>query len=359
MTKQDLVEFCARQNEDLSIVVRRLNDNGQGIILVIDDGRRLIGLITDGDVRRHVLAGHGLSGTAGDILREKEGSEFQQPVTVPPGTSATQILDVMTEKALRHIPVIDSEGRLADLILLSELTQDHSLPMRAVVMAGGFGKRLHPLTLDTPKPMLNVGDRPMLERTLDRLRNAGIRNVRFTLHHQAAKVTEHFGDGRKFGVDVDYVIEDKPMGTAGALSLMERPDETILVINGDIITDVNFREMLSFHKDHDAVMTVGVRHYEVEVPYGVVETDGVNVRALVEKPKLDFFVNAGIYLLEPSVYDYLPKSGNIDMPDLMTMLLTNDRSVINFPILEYWLDIGRPDDYEQAQNDFVNGRFGQ
>lgn len=359
MTNQDLTKFCVDPSMALSEVIKTINNNSQGAALVTGENNLLIGMITDGDIRRHILAGGNLSASASNLLAAKNQTAFEKPVTVSPETPQSKALELMQELNLRHIPVVNEAGQFVDLYLFNELTQEYALPMNAIVMAGGFGKRLRPITEHTPKPMLTIGDRPVIELTLDRLRNAGIRNVKFTLHHQAGKVTEHFGDGKKFGMDVDYVIEDQPLGTAGALRLIERPKETVLVINGDIITDVSFREMLAFHQDHQAMITVGARHYEVEVPYGVIETEGVSVRALVEKPRFDFFVNAGIYLLEPKVYDYLPESGRIDMPDLISSLLADQQRVINFPIFEYWLDIGKPDDYERAQNDFENGRFNR
>ena len=221
--------------------------------------------------------------------------------------------------------------------------------MSAVVMAGGFGTRLRPLTDHVPKPMLPVGDRPLLERTLERLRDAGIHSVSITTHYLADAIVGHFGDGHAFGLHLDYVAEDRPLGTAGALAQIGKFDGTLLVLNGDILTGVDFRDMLAFHRMHGADATVAVRRYEVPVPYGVVECEDGLVREVREKPSLHLLINAGMYLLEPAVRDYIPEGQCFDMPQLLQRLLRDQRRVVSFPVLEYWVDIGQPPDYAFAQ----------
>jgi NDP-sugar pyrophosphorylase family protein len=199
--------------------------------------------------------------------------------------------------------------------------------------------------------MLPVGDQPLLEIILKQLRQAGIRQVKLSLHHQSEKIAKHFGDGAEFGVDLSYLTEEKPMGTVGGLGLLEPPKETTLVMNGDLLTQVDFRAMLAFHREHQADLTVAVRAQNLTLPYGVIECDGPTVRGLKEKPVLNVFVNAGIYLLEPSVYLYIPQGERFDMTDLIQRLLTEGRPVVSFPIREYWLDIGGPEGYAQALED--------
>ena len=199
--------------------------------------------------------------------------------------------------------------------------------------------------------MLPVGDRPLMQRIVEQLRQAGIRRVNISTHYLPEKIIEHFGDGRDFGVTLNYVTEDRPLGTAGALSLMEMPNEPLLVINGDILTRVDFRAMLAYHREHEADLTVGVRQYDLRVPYGVVECEGPRVRQLREKPQISFLVNAGIYLLEPSVHCYIPNGQCFDMTDLIEKLLAEGQMVVSFPIVEYWLDVGQHEDYEKAQED--------
>lgn len=327
-----------------------------GIALLVDEERNLIGTVTDGDVRRAILDGVDLDAPVTILLRYHPGARWN-PTVAPVGTERDELLRLMQTESLRHIPLLDGEGRVVDLVLLSELVEQPRLPLSAVVMAGGYGIRLRPLTKNVPKPMLPVGDRPLMEWTIEQLRAIGIRHVNVTTHYKPEIIVEHFGDGRQFGVEINYVNEERPLGTAGALGLMEVPQEPLLVINGDILTELNFQAMFDFHQEHEANMTVGVRRYELQVPYGVVETKGVEISYLVEKPSFGFFVNAGIYLLEPTVHRYIPNGRRFDMTDLIERLLADGQKVVSFPIQEYWLDIGQHADYEQAQDDLRNGRI--
>ena len=223
-------------------------------------------------------------------------------------------------------------------------------------MAGGLGTRLMPLTEDLPKPMLPVGGRPLMEHIIEQLQQAGIRRVHVSTHYKPEKIIEHFGDGQAFGVDLNYVNEDLPLGTGGALGLISPPSETQLVINGDILTQIDFGAMLAFHQDNAASLTMAVRRYELQVPYGVIECDGARVTSLKEKPQVGVLVNAGVYLLEPSVYEFIPRGRSFNMTDLIWWLLDAGRTVISFPIREYWLDVGQHGDYAQAQDDMKNGK---
>jgi len=261
---------------------------------------------------------------------------------------------MMNKYTVRQIPLLDNTGRVVKMALLSDLVKEVQLPLTAVVMAGGYGNRLRPLTKDLPKPMLPVGDRPLLELIIEQLRQSGIQRVNITTHYRAEDIIKHFGDGKSFGVEIKYVTEDRPLGTAGALGLMEAPNEPLLVVNGDVLTRVDFRAMLVYHRENHADLTVAVRRYDWQMPYGIIECEGPRVRQVREKPLFGFLVNAGIYLLEPSVRHYIPK-GRFDMTDLIKRILKDGRPVVGFPIIEYWLDIGQPEDYEQAQKDIKNG----
>ena len=228
--------------------------------------------------------------------------------------------------------------------------------MKTIILAGGLGTRLAEYTETIPKPMVPIGGRPILEWVVDQLKAANVRDVVITTHFRPEKISEHFGNGEGFGIGISYANETEPRGTAGGLRLMDRPQHPILVINGDILTDLNFRDMINFHVEHDAEMSVAVRKYQTRVDYGVVETDGIKITGLAEKPTLDFFISAGIYVLEPSCFDHLPASGRFDMTDLIGNLIESNRNVISFPIREYWLDIGQRADYDKAVQD--NGNFG-
>ena len=338
-------------------VIEQLNRNRQGIVLIVDDDGRLVGTITDGDIRRAILDNEPQDQQAGRLLARKVDSRYAKPVTARAGSERQELLALMRKHVIRHVPLLDDDGRVVELATLESLLPNGWSPPKAVVMAGGFGKRLRPLTDNLPKPMLPVGGKPMLERTIDQLRQAGIRHVNISTHFQPEKIRDYFGNGERFGVDIEYVSEDRPLGTAGALGLMEAGDEPLLVINGDILTSVDFKAMHRYHREHQADLTVGVRQYDFIVPYGLVECDGPEVKKISEKPRFAFFVNAGIYLLEPGVRRFIPAGRHFDMTDLMTVLIENGRNVVSFPIMEYWLDVGRPADYEQAQEDLRDGKL--
>lgn len=330
----------------LAGALARLQEAGTGMLLLHAGDHRLFGVLTDGDVRRHILAGGTLNTPCGEIAS-------RSPVVAHPDLTPEQVLQLMDntrEYVINQLPVVAADGTIAGFWLRSDFVKA-TPPVSAVIMAGGFGTRLLPLTETTPKPMLPVGNRPLLERTIERLRAAGIADVRVTTHHLGDHIANHFGDGHAFGVRMSYVPEDRPLGTAGALRRLSPATETLLVMNGDILTQVDFAAMFAYHREHHAEATIGVRAYELQVPYGVIECRDSAVTALQEKPVQRFLVNAGIYLLEPGALAHIPDQERFDMTDLIQRMLDLGRPVASFPIVEYWLDIGRPADYEQAQRD--------
>lgn len=339
------VEDLCISNEDSLHQAAKIIENGtKQIALVIDQDKKLRGILTDGDLRRAMIAGVAMDAPAAMVMQRSF-------ISGPTGMGINKIFAIMQEKSIRHVPIVDTQGTLVDLAWISDLIKQDAGELSAVVMAGGFGKRLLPLTENLPKPMLPVGDRPVMEHIIDHLRMAGIRDLKVTTHYMPEKIKGHFGNGNKFGVKIDYVSEDRPLGTAGALGLMPKPDRPTLVVNGDIMSQVNYRAMLAFHREHQADLTVGVRQYEVQIPYGVMVCEGARVRKLTEKPQHTFLVNAGIYLLSPHVHRYIPKNERYDMTDLIEALIEDGRSVVSFPIMEYWLDIGQHADYERANID--------
>jgi dTDP-glucose pyrophosphorylase len=325
--------------------VARLERAETGILLVCGEDRRLLGVLTDGDVRRSILRNEPFASPCLSIAS-------RSPVTAPPSPTPADALSLMdhgTHFPVDHLPLVDGDRRIVGLLLRRDLVTLDPAPMAAVIMAGGFGTRLRPLTDNVPKPMLPVGDRPLLARTLERLHDAGIQSVSITTHYLANAIVDYFGDGEALGLHLHYVAEDRPLGTAGALRRIDVSEGPLLVLNGDILTGLDFREMLAFHRAQGADATVAVRRYEVPVPYGVIECDNGVVHELREKPILQLLINAGIYLLEPSVRAYIPPEDRFDMPQLLQRLLQEHRRVVSFPVLEYWIDIGQPPDYEQAQ----------
>lgn len=337
-------------NRTIADAIAQLDRAGTGALVICSQGHQLEGLLSDGDIRRAIMHGISLDAPCGSIARH-------DPFTARHPLVNAEALRLMLERDVNQLPVVDAEGNLIDFLIRRDLAQETLSNLSAVIMAGGFGKRLMPLTEQTPKPMLPVGEKPLLERTIERLHKAGVHDVHLTTHYLPESIRQHFGDGEKFGVHVSYAHEDYPMGTAGGLRLLARPSNPFIVINGDILTGVSFESMLNFHLQHQAQLTVGVRKYEVKVPFGVVECEDVHIRSLQEKPLLDFFVNAGIYLLEPTAYDLIPEGKYFNMTDLIQKLLDLDQPVVSFPIMEYWLDVGQSTDYRQAQEDARNGKI--
>jgi len=330
--------------------IQQLDRAGTGALVLCTDERKLAGLLTDGDLRRAIIRGVPLTDSCETIA-------IRSPVTAQRPVSTEDALDLMIKHEIDHLPVLDRQGDLVDFLLRRDIAVDARPALSAVIMAGGLGKRLLPLTEHVPKPMLPVGDRPLLERTIRQLRRSGIRDVNMTTHYLQEHITQHFGDGGEFGVRISYTNEDQPLGTAGGLKLIERPSGPFVVINGDILTGVSFDKMHEYHLAHGAEITVGVRRYVIDVPFGVVECDDVHITRLQEKPSFTLFINAGIYLLQPTACDFIPDGEYFDMTDLIKKLLEEGRPVVSFPIIEYWLDIGRPEDYQRAQDE-LGGRPG-
>ena len=343
--------FIISPDHTITDTIACIDRNRRGIALVVDSNDRLIGTITDGDIRRAVLSGIPLSEPAQVILDRKLAAGAAKAVSAPASTEPTEALRIMHDASIRQLPLVDEDNRVVDLLTIDDLVPEEVLDVHAVVMAGGRGMRLRPLTTNMPKPMLPIGDRPLMEHIVDQLRGAGIGHVTVTTHFLPERIKEHFGDGENFGVRMDYLSEKEPLGTAGPLAQIPQPEKPLLVMNGDILTRVNLRAMLEYHREHNAELTVGVRQYDFQVPYGVVESAAGYVKTLHEKPVHSFFVNAGIYLLEPSAHGAIPSGRRFDMTDLIRSLVDEGRLVASFPIIEYWLDIGRPDDYDRAQRD--------
>lgn len=326
--------------------IRVLDSAGTGAIAICSEVGRLLGILTDGDIRRAILR---KTPTGVPCL----SIATTTPVAAPKTISARDALKLMQERDVNHLPLIDGQERLVDLVVRSEMTPHHRTDAMAVIMAGGFGKRLLPLTERVPKPMLPVGDMPILERTIRRMLRAGITDITLATHYRSQSIIDYFGHGERFGVNLSYLQEDEPLGTAGALRMVNTEHEHILVINGDVLTGVPFDQMLLFHRQQRASLTVGAREYSFVVPFGVLDCDDTTVTAVYEKPKHTVFVNAGVYSLRPEVCRLIPPDVRFDMTDLIGLLIERGNTVSCFPIHEYWRDIGRPDDYAQANRDIV------
>ena len=347
----DLSRLCVGPESSIREGMACIDENDAHIALVVDGSRRLLDTITDGDVRRAILAGIDLDSPLSVLLERRSTSPYPEPVTARAGTEPGALLQIMRDRRVRQLPLLDASNRVIGVVTRLELAAGEPLPLHAVIMAGGYGNRLRPLTDSLPKPMLPVGEKPLMELIVEQLRDAGVSVVNVTTHYKGDVIADHFKDGSGFGVAMSYIEEKEPLGTAGALSLLEKTDSPLLVINGDIVTRVDFRAMLDFHQEHEADMTVALKPYEIKVPYGVVDCDGVSIRGISEKPNVKHFINAGIYLLNPDVLDYIPTGESYDMPELVNRLGEMGRRVVGFPVREYWLDIGQIEDYHRAQDE--------
>ncbi|MBO6948122.1 MAG: nucleotidyltransferase family protein [Rhodospirillales bacterium] len=327
-----------------------IRNGGFEIAVVTDGDDRLAGTITDGDVRRALLRGLDFETPAAEIMNAA-------PLTAGEDTDREWIKDQMLTRKLRQIPLVDAEKRIVGLAHLRDFTAgDDGRDNRVVLMAGGLGERLRPLTNATPKPLLSIGDKPLLQRILESFIAEDFRHFYMSVNYKAETIKDMFGDGARWDADIRYLEEDRKLGTAGALQLIkERPDAPLIVMNGDLITKVSFRDILDYHNQQEAAATMCVREYDLQVPFGVVDLDGNEIRAIDEKPVHRFFVNAGIYVINPDVIDLIPEGAYKDMTELFDTLIANGKKVTAFPIHEYWLDIGRADDLKRANLDFQNG----
>ncbi|MDC1208357.1 nucleotidyltransferase family protein [Litorivicinus sp.] len=321
-------------------------DRGAVQIALVMEMNRLVGIVTDGDVRRGLLRGESLDAPAANIMCR----DFR---SLPAKTTSAEALALMQRERLHQIPVVDESGRVVHLFLLEDLIKSKKRPNSVVIMAGGEGRRLRPLTDNCPKPMLQVAGKPLLEIILKQCLDAGFENFYFAVNYLKEQIRSHFGDGRAWGARIRYLEEGKPLGTAGALSLLpEQLSEPFLVLNGDVLSRVDYTHLLRFHADHQSKATLCVREHTTQIPYGVVRMDDLKVVALEEKPLLTHYVNAGIYLLDPVMLKLVPKDTFFDMPQLLETATQRGKLVNAFPIHEYWLDIGHPETLERAHGEW-------
>jgi dTDP-glucose pyrophosphorylase/CBS domain-containing protein len=339
-----------RADASIREAMAAIDRGAKGIVVVVDDERTPLGTITDGDIRRALLKGWNLSTAVCEILSERILRGGPKPTTAPVSTHPNELIRLMRSRSVRHVVLLDSHGRFSELATLDELIPYHAESVEAVVMAGGRGRRLIPLTDELPKPMLPIGGRPMLEWILDGLKRAGVCRVTIASHYKAEAIRRHFGNGWRFGLQIRHLYEDRATGTAGPLRRVPAWEGPLLVVNGDVFTWVDFGAMVQFHREHAADLTVAVRKHDFQVPYGVVDLQGLYIRGIEEKPTLPCFVNAGIYVLQPSVQQHLWGDDVLDMTELIDRALAGGLRIVGFPVTEYWADIGRLDDYERARD---------
>lgn len=323
-----------------------IDNSAMQIALIVDQGEHLLGTVTDGDIRRAILKGITLDDTVDTLMNPG-------PVIARADDSRDTILSIMQRHSIHHLPVVDQHNRLVGVEMLDDILMPTTRNNPVVLMAGGFGTRLRPLTNTCPKPLLKVGNKPILETILESCIEHGFRQFHLSVNYKAEMIEQYFGDGSRWGVDISYLREPERLGTAGALGMLKvNAPEPVLVMNGDILTKINFNQLLAFHSDHRAKATMCVREYEFQVPYGVAHIEKSRLTGIEEKPSHRCFINAGIYVLEPEILSMISNSEFLDMPSLFEMLISQNLETAAFPIREYWLDIGRMDDFERAISEF-------
>lgn len=341
----NLVSEIIDESATLLEAIMAIEGSQSKTVFVLDGQRRLIGSITDGDVRRGILRGVALADMVVGVMNKT-------PISICDGKLSSGERDLQDAK---FVAVTDASG-----VFLGALRSDkysEILPNTAIVMAGGKGSRLKPYTNSVPKPLVEIGGQPLIVSLLNQLKQNGFSRVYVSVSHMAQMIMDRLGDGSEFGLEIDYLKEEQPLGTAGSLSLIsEKHERPILVTNADLRTQCNFRSLVAFHEEQNASITVAVRSYVHEVPFGVVEINEQEIVGLREKPILESQVSAGIYCVSPGVLDRLPKNEYLDMPDLIREHIESRFSrIVPFPIHEEWADIGRPEDLERARMSIGGG----
>lgn len=329
-------------------VIRVLDKSALQISMVVDEDRRLLGTITDGDVRRALLRGKDLEVSVASIMSAT-------PMVVSVNIGRQMVLDLMRVNKIRQIPVVDGQTRIIGLHVWDEINTPIELTNTIVIMAGGFGKRMRPFTENCPKPMLKVAGKPILEHIINRAIADGFNKFIISLFYLPEVISDYFGDGSKWNCDISYVREASPLGTAGALSLLApKPEKPLIVTNGDLLTNVSFREMLEYHIANTATATMAVRQHEMHNPFGVVHIEGINIIEFEEKPIQRSHVNAGVYVLNADALGLLTKNEICDMPTLFERLSKAGHSTIAYPTHEVWMDVGRPEDLDKANKNMLD-----
>ena len=341
----DWKKVLLKPDDTMEYAIKVLHEGGCRIALVSDEHYRLLGTITDGDIRRAIMKQSTMKSPASLIMNSN-------PLTVNDKVKNEDTLSLMTDKGLLHMPILNKDGILCGLETLQHLIEKPIYDNPVFLMAGGFGTRLHPLTKEMPKPLLKIGSKPILEMIIEQFISYGFHNFYISTHFKSEQIRNYFKNGEIHNINIQYLHEDKPLGTAGSLGLLpdNLPDLPIIVMNGDLLTKVDFINLLDFHYDHDSEATMCVREYAFQVPYGVVQIDNYNIKEIKEKPVHKFFVNAGIYVLNKTLINKLDGKSYLDMTDLLDKELINEK-VNAFPIHEYWLDIGKIEEYERANRE--------
>ena len=342
----DISKILLRTSSTIEDALNIINLGAVRIALVVDADGKLLGTLSDGDIRRGLLRKVKLNDTIKDAFSKN-------PATANIIDTRERLLQLCLKNGIGQLPIVDNSHRVVDLFLVDSEFYKKNYENQVVLMVGGLGMRLRPLTDNTPKPMLHVGGRPILQTIVKGFVDSGFTNITMCLGYKSNVIQNYFEDGSDFGANIDYIVEEKRMGTAGALSLLKKEiSKPFFVMNGDLLASINYKDMLDFHEESNSKATMCIREYDFKVPYGVVSVNNEEITSIKEKPIHSFFVNAGVYLLGPECIDLIPSNKFYDMPSLFEKMILNKRKITSFPLKEYWLDIGRMDDYHQANNDY-------
>lgn len=340
--------FFLKANDSVLNVVTNIQNSQYQICFIVDDQGSLIGSIADGDIRRGLIEGHSIDSLASQIMNPN-------PISILATQSERQAQTIMSANQIKQLPVVNEDHQLIGLYLVDQILNLAHKENSILIMAGGFGKRMMPLTENLPKPMLKVAGKPILEHIILNAKAQGFRKFIISLHYLGNLIIDHFGDGSNLDISIQYIHESEPLGTAGAMALIDPlPNLPFIVTNGDIITDVNYANLLHFHESNKSQATMAIKKYELQNPYGVVNIKGLEITSFEEKPIQMSYVNAGIYALNPSSLKYLKVNEPCDMPDLFELLKNNNHLITAYPLHETWADVGRPIDLSEV-NEYESG----
>lgn len=345
----DWKSILVQAGDSIHSVLNVIDKEALRVALVVDAQNCLLGVVTDGDVRRGILKGISIKASVSEVMNVK-------PCSGSIDASRLELREKMVSLDILSMPLVDNDNHVVGLLRLQDTYQPEHHENPVFLMAGGFGTRLRPLTNNCPKPLLKVGNKPILEITLLNFIKSGFTNFYISTHYMPEMIMDHFGDGSKWGVNITYVHEETPLGTGGALGLLpdNLPNLPLIMMNGDILTNIDFQKLLDFHTNESADASMCVREYEYQIPYGVIQGMDGKITSMEEKPVQLFHINAGIYVVNPEIIKQVKSNERIDMPTLLEKKISEQGNVMMFPIHEYWLDIGRMEDYQRAQADIVS-----
>lgn len=343
--KRNISKLFVHKNYSIRKTLELIDSGARGIALLVDEYERLVGTITDGDIRRAILKGMSLDDSVNSVVH-------YNPVSVNQSITREEIKDVFIKKAVKVIPVVDDNNKVVDLVSINDILIPKGKENLVIIMAGGLGTRLKSLTKEVPKPMLKVGHDPILQHIINNFKQYGYNKILISVNYKSEIIENYFQDGLAYGVKIEYIRENKRLGTAGGIKLArDYIDKPFFVINGDIFTNLNVDNMMKFHVENKFDITVGTRKHSFQIPYGVIETENDCIKKLREKPTIDYLINAGVYCLNPDLISFIPDNKYFEITDLIDICIKNGMEVGSYEIMDYWMDIGRMEDYNKVNSD--------